>query len=184
MLKRTLIAVGLCVAVGSTVWALNQDGAQEHEDSGEKVVKLADTPAAVQSALKKAAVGATIDEIEMDTEDGVTIYEASWKVIGVEHEVSVDETGQVLESEQVVTGDAVPKAVRDAVAKHMPKGGEPEFEMKSVVLYSIEAMVDGKEVEILVDPAGRLMELEADDDHEHEEHDDDDDDGEDEEDDD
>ena len=183
MMKRTLVAAALCVAVGSAAWALNQDTDNEREEAGEKTVKLAETPAAVQSSIKKAAGNAKIDEIEMESDDGVTVYEASWKVNGVEHEVSVDSVGQVLETEHVVTGDAIPAAVKAVAAKHMPKGAKAEFEMKSVVLYSVEAMVGGKEVEILVDPAGRLMELEADDDHEHGEHGDHDDDDDDEEDD-
>ena len=83
------------------------------------------------------------------------------RVDGVEHEVSVSEAGDILETEKVVASELVPPGVLQAAQKHMPEGGEPEFEMKSVILYSVETEVNGKEVEILVDPTGRLMELET-----------------------
>lgn len=140
------------------------------------MMKLDQCPGPVQNAIKKAAGSALVAEVEKEVEDGLTLYEAGWKVGDVDHEVVVNEVGDVMETEMAVSGGAVPAAVRKAAAKHLAEGAKAEFEVKHVVLYEIEVMVDGKEVEILVDPSGRVMELEADDDHDHEDHDGEDDD--------
>ena len=177
-----LALLTVCFAA-TAVLAMRPD--DEKDESGEPpatMIKLNEAPAAVQQAIKKAAGSASIAEIEQESDDGLTLYEAGWKVGDVDHEVVVNSAGHVMETEMVVTGDAVPAAVRATAAKHLPKGAKAEYERKMIVLYEVEAVVDGKEVEFLVDPSGRVMELEADDDHdddqehEHEGDDDDDDD--------
>ncbi len=159
-MKKRMVAVAiLSVVAVSSAWAFQLNN--EEDEGQETVVTLAETPAMVQTAINKAVGGATVDEIDVEREDDITVYEASWKVDGVEHEVSVDSSGHVLETERVVSREAVPAAVRSAVTKHMPADANPEFELKSVMLYSVAAIVEGKEIELLIDPAGRLMELEA-----------------------
>lgn len=162
MKTRTILAGLLSVLAVSAAWAYQAD--DEKNEQGEKTVTLGEVPRAAQAAIKTAAGASTVDGVEVESSGGTMIYEASWKVNGVEHEVSVDSAGEVLETEHVVSQDAVPVAVRSAVAKHLPRGKSPEFELKSVILYSVEAMVGSDEVELLIDPAGRLIELEVDDD--------------------
>ena len=157
MLERFLFVPGLCIVLGAAAWAMSIEG----EVSEEVSVNFNDAPKEVQSAITKVVGKAKIDKLEVEVENGITIYEAEWMVDGVEHEVSVSEAGDILETEKVVASELVPPGVLQAAQKHMPEGGEPEFEMKSVILYSVETEVNGKEVEILVDPTGRLMELET-----------------------
>tara|TARA_R110002072_G_scaffold303004_1_gene491219 strand:+ start:17793 stop:18335 length:543 start_codon:yes stop_codon:yes gene_type:complete len=178
-MKRIIATAAVCTIGLSTAWALKPHNHEGHDAEATKM-KLSNAPTAVQTAIKSAAGSATVIDVEKETEDGITLYEAAWKVGDVDHEVNVNEAGEVMETEMSVSGDAVPAAVKSAAMKHLPKGATAEFEKKMVVLFEIEAMVDGKEVEMLVDPSGRVMELEADDDHEdHDEEDDDDDDEED-----
>ena len=174
-MKRLLYSMLAALTVFSAAWAMKP----AEEQGGDESVKmtLAQAPPAVQKAIQSAAGSATVTEVEKETEDGFTLYEAAWEVGGVEHEVNVNEAGEVMETEIAVAADAVPAAVKTAAMKHLPKRTKPEFEKKMIVLYEIIAMVDGKEIEFLVDPSGRVMELEADDDdEEHEGEDDDDDD--------
>jgi uncharacterized membrane protein YkoI len=77
----------------------------DHEDDDEADVKvsLADTPEPVKATIAKEAAGAEVREIEMETEDGQTIY--SVEVIGgdqkVEFEIASDGTllGKEVEDE-------------------------------------------------------------------------------------
>lgn len=178
-MKRIIATAAVCTIGLSTAWALKQDHHEGQEAEVTKM-KLTDTPVAVQTAIKAASGSATVTVVEKETKDGLTLYEAAWTVGDVDHEVNVNEAGEVIETEMSVSGDAVPAAVKAAAMKHLPKGATAEFEKKMVVLYEIEAMVDGKKVEMLVDPSGRVMELEADDDLDEDDGDDDDDDNEDE----
>ncbi|QDV85718.1 hypothetical protein [Planctomycetes bacterium TBK1r] len=178
-MKRLSMLTLLTVCFAATaVLAMRPDEKGSLGEPAATMIKLTEAPAAVQEAIEKAAGSASISEIEQESDDGLTLYEAAWKVGDVDHEVVVNAAGHVMETEMVVAGDAVPAAVRATAAKHLPKGAKAEYEKKMIVLYEVEAVVDGKEVEFLVDPSGRVMELEADDDHdqEHEGDDDDDDD--------
>jgi uncharacterized membrane protein YkoI len=174
-MKRMLYSMFAALTVFSAAWAMKP----AEDEGGDESIKmtLAQAPPVVQKAIQAAAGSATVSEVEKETEDGITLYEAAWEVGGVEHEVNVNEAGEVMETEMTITADAVPAAVKAAAMKHLPKGTTPEFEKKVIVLYEIIAMVDGKEIEFLVDPSGRVMEVEADDDHEEHEGEDDDEEG-------
>ncbi|MCA9148139.1 MAG: PepSY-like domain-containing protein [Planctomycetales bacterium] len=166
-MKTRLCLVGICTLLTvSAVWAYQLE--KNGDEAGEQVVGVNETPAAVQAAIRRAANNATVEEVEVETDNGTTIYEASWKVNGVEHEASFDSSGELLETEATVAREAVPAAVLESVKQHMPANAECEFERKAVMLFSVAAIVDGKESELLIDPAGRLIELEvADDDESH-----------------
>ena len=156
-----LMSALACVALSA---ALSVQAENEEADESEETIALADVPERVQQAIKRVAGDANVTEVEKEDDHGLTLYEAAWKDGDVEHEVVVNATGAVMETEQVVNAKQVPKAVRDAAAKHLPKSATPEFERKRIILYEVEAMVDGKEVGFLVDPSGRIMELEISDD--------------------
>lgn len=164
MLKRIVLSLVLAATATSVSWALFEK--EEKRESAESAkMQLEQAPTAVQAAMKKAAGKAKITKVEKENEDGRTCYEAGWKVGDVDHEVVVSEAGHVMETEVSVIPDAVPKAVRMAARRRLPKGAKAEFEIKTVTLYEVAAMVDGKEIEMLVDPTGRVVELEADDEH-------------------
>lgn len=167
--KLSLLILTLALITVSTAFALRP---QDKEEEDDRIVKFSDIPSPAQSALKKAAGSATIAKIEIDTNDSVTIYEASWNVDGIEHEASVDPTGSLLETENSVRESDVPQLVRDAASKFRKNGVDVSFEKKTVVLYSVEMVVDGDEKELLLDPAGRQIEFEVDNDPEDDDEDD------------
>jgi hypothetical protein len=54
--------------------------------------------------------------------------------------------------------------VRAAIAKHFGAGTKVVVEKTMIVVYEVEARIDGKEKELLIFPTGRVHE-ESDDDH-------------------
>jgi len=69
----------------------------------EKEITMEDVPAGVKTAIEgfieAEAKGATIEEIEVETEDGVTVYEFELKLDGEEIEVEIGADGKILEIE-------------------------------------------------------------------------------------
>ncbi len=169
MVKRcvcfTLIGTGLLVAGAATGLAWD-----------EEEVSLDQVPAKVRATLLKLAHGATIDEVERETEGGITTYEAEWEVNGLETEVELTSNGEVIEIEKEVAAADVPAAVRALAAKKFPAGTKIEYERITVHVYEIEGMVGGMEKELIVSPSGRIlhaMQGDDDDDDDDDDHDDD-----------
>ncbi len=82
--------------------------------------------------------------------------------------------GIVIETEESVSLNNVPNAVRAAIAEHFGSDVKVTVEKKTIVLYEAEAEIDGREQELLIFPTGRIHEHEHDDDDAHEGHDHDD----------
>ncbi len=168
MFKRcvcfTLIGTGLLAAGAATGLAWD-----------EEEVSLDQVPAKVRATLLKLAGDAKITEVERETHHGITTYEAEWEVNGLETEVELTASGEVIEIEKEVAAADVPAAVRALAAKKFPAGTKIEYERITMHVYEIEGMVGGKEKELVVSPSGRILHaMQGDDDD-----DDDDDDGDD-----
>ncbi len=99
----------------------------------------------------------------MEDEDGVKIYEGSWQVDGVDHEAVVTAQGDLIETEEVVAWESVPKGVQKTAGQAFPKGTKVKVERKTIVLYEVEAKIDGKEKEVLVAPTGQRIEVDQED---------------------
>jgi hypothetical protein len=79
--------------------------AEEANNSKEEKVKLEDCPRDVQDALRKAAAGGKIEEVEKETENGKAVYEADVVIDGDEYEVRVAEDGKLLSKKLEDDGD-------------------------------------------------------------------------------
>lgn len=66
----------------------------------ESKVPLSELPPQVLSAAKGAAPGILFDEIELETEDGVSVYEFDGVAGGERYEIVVSAAGEVLEVER------------------------------------------------------------------------------------
>lgn len=73
--------------------------ANEQEDE-EVTVTLSEVPAAVAATIKAQAGSGTIEEIEMETEDGKVEYSAEIEKDGREFEITVAPDGTLLEVEE------------------------------------------------------------------------------------
>jgi len=89
------------LAVGVLAVGLVAAGALYAEDKGktEEKVTIDQVPAAVKATILKEAGDHKITEIEKETKDGKTIYEAEWIADGKEIEIKVAEDGTLLSKE-------------------------------------------------------------------------------------
>jgi len=147
-MKRTLTLlsfVALAVAVGVVM-------------AGDaRKLSLDQIPAEARETLLHLADGAQIVAVEREKERGVELYEAEWRVNGKEAEAAVTASGDLVKMEQEVDAAALPDAVKATAAKHFPAEAKLECDKMTMVVYEIEAKVNGKEKEILVLPTGKML---------------------------
>jgi len=174
-----VVCLALCIGAVATRQAMD----------GETEVSIDKVPAAVKATILAEAEGGTIGEIEMETENGRTVYEADVIIDGREIEIQVAPDGTLLgteteddegdddedegddddedEDEEEVSLDAVPAAVKATILKEAA-GAEIEEVVKETedgqIIYEAEFEVDGKEIEIEVAENGTLLEREIEDD--------------------
>ena len=155
-----------------------KDGEESEEDvaSSEKI-ELKDVPKSARKAIQKAAGDAKEIECEAITGAEVTVFEGAWMVGDVKMEITVSKAGDVLSQEKSLKLDQLPEALRTMATKFAGKD-ELKLEAKTVLLYELEVICDGKTIEILVDATGREIKVivgEDDEDEDEEDMDDDDD---------
>ena len=76
--------------------ALAKDKEKEGDEKDEVKVKIDQVPAAVKKTLDKESDNAKIDEVDKETDDGKTIYEADVKMNGHNYEIKVAEDGTLI----------------------------------------------------------------------------------------
>jgi len=145
----------------------------EGKDDDGSDLRMNQVPGPARAALRKLAGGARIVGLEREMENGVLVYEAEWVAGGSRHEAAVMADGTLLETEEVVPVEQAPAAVQAAITKHF--GGAKVIVAKQmIVVYEVEAEVNGQERELYVFPTGRVHD-EPDDDQDDDDEDDDDD---------
>ncbi|UCD30125.1 MAG: PepSY-like domain-containing protein, partial [Planctomycetota bacterium] len=127
------------------------------DDEEEENISLDQLPAEVREALLKLAGNAQITEVEREQKHGIVLYQAEWGANGHESEATVTADGVLVELEQELDAKDVPAAVKAAAAKNFPPGVKLEYEKKMIVMYEVEAKVDGKEKEIMITPVGKVL---------------------------
>jgi uncharacterized membrane protein YkoI len=170
-----VVCLALCIGAVATRQALN----------GETEVSIDQVPAAVKATFDAEAKGGTIGEIEMETEDGKTVYEADVIINGREVEIQVAPDGTLLgkkteddegddddegdnedEDEEEVSLDDVPTAVKATILKEAA-GAEIEEVVKETeddqVIYEAEVIINGQETDIQVAADGTLLGKEVED---------------------
>src|SRR6476469_9636509 len=91
-----LLAATAAALFAVTVLPVRAADKEKEEESNEVEVKWADVPAAVQKTFEKEAPGVKIEEVDKETKDGKTIYEADVKVKDQTHEIKVGEDGKLI----------------------------------------------------------------------------------------
>jgi uncharacterized membrane protein YkoI len=171
-LLGVLLVVGLILGVGAV--------ATQRMISDDVEVSIDAVPAAVKATILAQAQGNAVREIEMETENGQTVYEAEVVVGGKEVEIRVAADGALLGQEvededddedddenevQVSLGD-LPEAVRATLLKEANGAEVKEIEKeieKGQEIYSAEVIIDGQEVEFEIAPDGTLLGKEVED---------------------
>src|SRR4051794_4954301 len=77
---------------------------KEKEEGDEVKVKIADVPEAVRKTLAKESDNAKIDEVDKETDEGKTIYEADVKMNNHNYEIKVAADGTLI-SKKLDEGD-------------------------------------------------------------------------------
>ena len=136
-----------------------KDGEESEGDevSSEKI-ELKDVPESARKAIQKAAGDAKEIECEAITEAEVTVFEGAWMVGDVKMEITVSKAGDVISQEKSLKLDQLPDALRSMATKFAGKD-ELKLEAKTVLLYELEVIRDGKTSEILVDATGREIKV-------------------------
>jgi uncharacterized membrane protein YkoI len=173
-----LLVAGLAVCLGAVA-------TQKIMDS-EREVSLAEVPDAVRATLLAQAQGNPIKEIEVETENGQTVYEAEviaggqtvdiavaadGTFLGQETEDEDDDDGEEAddeeeEDEELVSLDQVPQAVKATIAKEAGGAEIREIEKETEegrTIYSVEVVVNGQEVDLEIAPDGTFLGREAED---------------------
>ncbi len=114
--------------------------------------------AAVQSAIKSQIQDATILGITSEKEDGKTTYEVETKVNGKGRDVSFDQKGAVVETEDAVDLNSIPADAKTALQKRAATGTITKVEkITEGTAVSYEAAIKtkaGKSVEAGVNADG------------------------------
>ena len=144
------------------------DKKEEHEVK----IKFTEAPAAVQKTLQREAFGATIAEVDKETEDGKTIYEADVKIDGRNYEIKVAADGALVSKEIDEKESEVAIQLADCPAPALKTlqrealGAKIEKVDKVVrdghTLYESDVKIDGKNYEIIVTADGVLLSKEID----------------------
>ena len=151
----------ILVVAGSLAVVRAQNKAKHHEEEQERKVKENEVPAAALATLKKHAAGNPIIEFEEEIEHGTKFYEGSWKTPTGKVDTLVTEAGDLVEIEEQVSGDTLPKSVLAAAEKAAGKDAKFFFEKKTLVMYEVKFRKGDRRHEIVLTPDGRQ--------HEHEE---------------
>ncbi len=154
--NRWLAVFGL-IALG---WLIGIVSAEPKGEERERKVTEKEVPPAALAALKKLAGGADIQKFEEEFEHETPFYEASWKTTGGRMEALVTATGDLVETEEGVQADALPKAVLDAAHKMAGQDAKMRFEKKTSITYEIKFKKGDTRHEVLLTPAGHQAEHE------------------------
>ncbi len=121
-------------------------------------MKLESLPPAVQAAVKEQTRNATLAGLSKETEKGKTLYEVETKINGKSRDVTVDQTGAVVEVEEEVELASIPDAAKAAIQKRAVGGSIKKVERitaGAVVSYEAEIKTSlGKSIEVGVNADG------------------------------
>jgi hypothetical protein len=97
-MKKSLLVVGLVTASLMGCMAAESHKAEKDEDNEGKEVKVSfdQVPPAVGATLTRESQGAAIKTVDMEQDEGKTIYEADAMLDGSNYEIKVDAAGKLL----------------------------------------------------------------------------------------
>jgi uncharacterized membrane protein YkoI len=146
---KTLLTLVVGLAAASAVQA------------ADKKITRAELPAAVEKTVAEQSKGAIVKGFSTEIENGKKLYEAQLTVDGHGRDISIDESGRIVEIEEEVAFTSLSPAVKEGLAKAASTGtiGKVESLTKGGKLVAYEAVVQNgkKRSEIQVGPDGRKL---------------------------
>jgi hypothetical protein len=144
---------------------LNAAAPDEDDDEETQEITMDKVPEAARAAILAAAGNNAIDSVYAEQEMGATLYEAAWQSAGHLHEVVVMADGSVVEHEAEMALVDSPAAIQATVAATMANATQIKVTRREVVVYEVEATVNGEGVEALLGATGLPVEIEVQGDH-------------------
>ncbi len=129
-----------------------------------KEVKLEDVPSAAQAVIQSYTSGGTIEKITCEKEEGEHFYKVEYIKNGREFELEVDEKGNVMETEEILSMEDLPPAVQATVKTESAGGKIKELALETEdgkTFYEVEFEKDGKEHEVKIAEDGTVLERET-----------------------
>ncbi len=127
----------------------------------EKSIKLKDLPEAVRKTALEQSKGGRIIGLSVDVEDGKTVYEAELKLGARRLDVSIDQAGALLESEERVALAELPAPVKAGLEKAAGKGKITMVEAISkngaVAEYEAQVRAGARRFDVKVAPDGGAL---------------------------
>jgi uncharacterized membrane protein YkoI len=179
-----VVLAGLTLSIGALAGRQNAEA--------EKKTSLDQVPEAVKATF--LSQGGTIEEIEVETENGRTIYEADVTVGGQKTELKVTADGSLIakeadeedndkegdnedqgkedEDETPLSIDQVPDQVKATLLREAQGGTIKEIQMEQEdgqIVYGAEVVINGQEFDLKIAPdTGKLISKEAEDENDEE----------------
>ena len=172
ILVGVLVIAGVVVGIGAV--------ATQRMTNEDIEVSIDAVPAAVRVTILAEAQGNAIEEIEVETENGVTVYEAEVVIDSQETDILVaadgtllgreiedeDEAGEDDEEEDAVQVSLaeLPEAVRATLLREAPTGEIEELELETEdgrTQYAADVVIDGQVFDIEIAPDGTLLQKEV-----------------------
>jgi uncharacterized membrane protein YkoI len=149
----------IAIALSLTACLLSAGASLAQET--ERPARMKDLPQAVQATVREQSRGAVVLGLSVETENGQTFYEASFKVKGRLRDVLIDANGAVVEVEDQVTLASLPPAAKAEIVRQAGKGRilmvESITKNNVIVAYEAHVKTAGKISEIKVDPDGKPL---------------------------
>jgi hypothetical protein len=127
----------------------------------EKKLKREELPPAVEKTVAQESKGATIRGFSTELDGGKRLYEVELNVNGHGKDISMGELGNIVEVEEEVSIESLPRTVKDGLTKAARSGtlGKVESLIKNGKLVAYEAVVKTgtKRSEIQVGPDGKKL---------------------------
>ena len=182
MMQRLGLWAGCMVAAilffGVAGCTTENEGTEVKEEAKEEA--KVELPSAAADAIKAAFPEAEIEEVEVEEEDGLTLYEVELEQDDMEMEVEVAPDGTSVEIETEIAQKDVPEAALQAIQAAAPDAKIEEIEKVEIraevkksplapaaqlvkldeakIVYEAELEKDGKEGEITVAADGKVVE--------------------------
>jgi uncharacterized membrane protein YkoI len=90
------LLLGLCITGLSAAITLTAIAKDKDKDETEVKIKLDDVPPPVKATLIQEAFGVPLTDVEKETDDGKTVYEADAKIANTPYEIKVAGDGTLI----------------------------------------------------------------------------------------
>jgi uncharacterized membrane protein YkoI len=156
-LRRLALAVALALTATLPVRADDKN----KEEAKEEKVPLDKVPKEVLDAFKAKFPGAKLTDASTEVEEGKKIYELAFTYKDHKYEMEVEPNGTIIAIDKQLDEKELPEAVAKTLAEKYPKAKykmiEEVTKKDKIEYYEIElTTADMKDVEVLVDPSGKI----------------------------